>query len=381
MTRRHGRMDSVELIELQRVEEIYPWADQWDALARATDQLVFQSSAWAASWWSILEPTASMTLAVHRDGAAIDGLLALSRLQRRFHWRVPAAVTYLGLAGSGIGAADHLGPIASDPAVADALLASAVSFADGLPLVLSNVDPSHQAAVDRLGGAKVITSTPCPSVDLRDRVDPESTWSASRRGDIRRCLRRVADAGFRQEWTRFDGHDTSRFDELVALHRQLWNARCREGVLGTRKQAFLIDLAQRLDATDGAGAWIQTIGNDDGAIAAMLAFQFGGTMCSYATGWDPQHRRLGLGILLEAGGLTTASERGLHRYDFLRGTEQHKLALGGRVETDVTYCQPNGLLGHALFGRDRLLEHHRPAWQSARTGGLLRGGTAQLVLA
>lgn len=361
-------MEPVKIIELEDVDGILPWRERWDALARDTGQLVFQSSAWLSAWWTILEPEADLTLILQENGDDLDGALAMSRLRRRFHWRMPASVAYLGVAGSGVGAADRLGPMARTPSIASALVRATEDVADGLPIVFPNVSRHSQPIIEQVPGMRVVNSTEGPSVDLSGLAEVGKLWSPSRRGDIRRCLRRCADIGLRRRWVRYDGvgEGAAEFDQLIHLHRLLWNWRGREGVLGSRKQRLLADVSRRLAATGSDAAWIQTIEGDDETVAAMLTFQFGSTMCSYATGWNPAFRKLGLGILLEAGGLEAAHERGLDRYDFLRGTELHKVELGGVIETDITYCLPTGVMGRALFGRDRLLEHHRPAWQAGR---------------
>ena len=110
-----------------------------------------------------------------------------------------------------------------------------------------------------------------------------------------------------------------------------------------------------------SGAWLQMIGDGSHAVAVQLAFEFGPSLCSYATGRDPALRRLGLGVLLEAGGIERALDLGLERYDFLRGTEPHKLELGGVASYDVSWCAPRGLRGQVLLARESIVAR-RDAW-------------------
>lgn len=100
-----------------------------------------------------------------------------------------------------------------------------------------------------------------------------------------------------------------------------------------------------------------------GPVAALLGFEFADTFSSCKTGWEPATKHLGSGILLHSGAIERALERRLVRYDFLRGAEPHRLALGGVASENAACLIPNGPVGRLLEIRDRLSE-----WHGRRTG-------------
>ena len=362
---------TVRAIALGDPAALGPWRTRWDDVARRSGALACQSSAWLTAWWSVLEPAAEVTLLVHYEPGeglqAPSGLWALGAMRRRLHRRVPISLPYVGVAGAGLGAADHMGPLSTSAGVGASLLAAAMDVAGDRPLVLSNLASRHHPAAAGLTGAVLVERTPCPGVDLRSAATTAELWRPSRRGDIRRCERRMREAGFERRWVRLGDSNLHELDELQRLHRRLWTWRGQQGLLDDRRKRFLAAVAAGLDEPDGA--WLQLIEGSGGPIAAMLALRFGSTMCSYATGWDPTHRRLGLGVLLEAGGIELALAQGLDRYDFLRGTEPHKFALGGVSDVDSTYCVPRGWAGPLLLRRDRMAARRSAAADMVAAGG------------
>ena len=362
---------TVKAIALGDPADLAPWRHRWDDVARRSGALACQSSAWLGAWWSVLEPAAEVTLLVHdAPGEGLDapsGLWALGSMRRRLHRRVPISLPYVGVAGAGLGAADHMGPLSPSVAVGARLLAAAMDVAADRPLVLSNMASRHHPVASGLPGAVLVERTPCPGIDLRAVAATSELWRPSRRGDIRRCERRMREAGLERRWVRLDASNLHELDALQRLHRQLWSWRGQRGLLDDRRKRFLAALAVGLDEPDGA--WIQLVEGAHGPIAAMLALRFGSTMCSYATGWDPDHRRLGLGVLLEAGGIELALAQGLDRYDFLRGTEPHKFALGGVSDVDATYCIPRGWAGPLLLRRDRMAARRSAVADLVDAGG------------
>lgn len=349
----------VRVVELRSPEDLGPWAAQIDAHAIAASAPVFSSSAWLSSWWRHLVPGARIRLLVDEQDDGIAGVLPLADLYRRAHPLVPLRLPYLGIAGSGLGAADHLRPLTADPSSAARLVAAAGALGRPRSVLLEAMaNETGRLAGSSLKG-RVVAETPCPSIDLAGVEDAEELWRQKRRSNVRRTFRRCKDLGFDRRWLRLDPSNLHLLDELQQLHELLWRSRGRAGLIDDRRRAFLAEVATLLKGP--SGAWLQVIGDGSHAVAAQLAFEFGPSMCSYATGRDPALRRLGLGVLLEAGGIERALDRGLDRYDFLRGTEPHKLELGGVPTHDISWCAPRGVRGHVLVAREVIVAR-RDSW-------------------
>lgn len=346
-------------IELSEAGDIADWATRWDALARAVGGLYFLSSAWVASWWRMVEPDSTMTLLV--DGG-IDqpiGLFALSALARPVHPRLPLKLPYVGISGSGFGAADGLGPITSDATSARRLLHAAAQTAGHRPLVLSNLDGPHRELGQSLRGAVPVATVRRPGLDLvADGGVPR--WPTKLRKNLRRRERRLVEAGFVRRWVRLTPDTADELRQLERLHNLLWASRGSGGLFGPRRMAFFRDLAAH-DHLGDEGPWLQLIERDGSAVGALFGFRFGRTFCSYKTGWDPAHHALGLGMALHSAAIGWAADQGVERYDFLRGGTAHKYAFGGVDVVDTTFVVPNGWRGRPLLVRDRLAERRSVA--------------------
>ena len=349
----------VGIIELGTPGALAPWAATLDTLAAEARAPVFASSAWLSAWWRSLEPGARIYLLVDEQPEGVVGMLPVALLERRAHPSLPLRIPYVGLAGSGRGAADHLRPLTRSPESAARLLTAVAGLDGGRSLLLEGVTAEVRELLASTIPGRVVREVPCPRIDLTCVAGPEQLWRQKRRSNLRRTYRRCKDLGFDRRWVRLDGSNLHHLDELQRLHERLWRSRGRPGLIDDVRRVFLADVATRLDGH--GSAWLQVIGDASHAVAVQLAFEFGASMCSYAVGWDPALRRLGLGVQLEAGGIERAFERGLERYDFLRGTEAHKLELGGVPTNDVSWFAPRGPHGPLLAVRESILAR-RDAW-------------------
>jgi CelD/BcsL family acetyltransferase involved in cellulose biosynthesis len=82
---------------------------------------------------------------------------------------------------------------------------------------------------------------------------------------------------------------------------------------------------------------------EDRPAAAILCFELASTLFLYNSGYDPAYAHLSLGYVLVAMSIKDAIERGVKRYDFLRGRERYKYDLGGKdnpiTEVEVAVSQ------------------------------------------
>jgi CelD/BcsL family acetyltransferase involved in cellulose biosynthesis len=73
-------------------------------------------------------------------------------------------------------------------------------------------------------------------------------------------------------------------------------------------------------------------------VAALMVFDYGGTVYLYNSSFDRRYSSLSVGVLSKALCIKDSIERGRRRFDFLRGGEQYKYHLGGR-EVPLYRCQ------------------------------------------
>lgn len=317
-------------------EALDAWTQRWDALAHRSGALVFSSPAWVGSWRAVMEPEARLVLLV--DGPVDDpsGLLPLARLRQRLHPRLAVTVPYWGIAGSGLGAADHLGPVAVDPAAIDRLVDASPQVAGrGVALVLANVAPAAQAAAAGLARSTPVAVTTVSGMSLEGVERAEALWSKKLAGNLRRARRLLAEDGYGTTWHRLGRDDHARLAEHGRLHALRWSAVGRPGLFDERRQRFLAELAGRLRAPDGV--WQVLVEREGSAIGSGIVLRYGGTVCTYSTGRDPAAGDRSIGPGLHEAAIRWALEAGATRYEFLRGVEEHKRRLGGQPSEDVTY--------------------------------------------
>ena len=77
---------------------------------------------------------------------------------------------------------------------------------------------------------------------------------------------------------------------------------------------------------------------DDLPMAAVMCFDYQGTIYLYNSGYDPRYSSLSVGILSKVLCIQDSIQRGRTRFDFLKGAEEYKYRLGGK-EILLYNCQ------------------------------------------
>jgi CelD/BcsL family acetyltransferase involved in cellulose biosynthesis len=75
-------------------------------------------------------------------------------------------------------------------------------------------------------------------------------------------------------------------------------------------------------------------------VAASMCFDFNSTRHLYNSGFDPSFRSLSVGLMCKILSIKDAIEKGLKKYDFLKGAETYKYRLGGK-EVPLFHCKIN----------------------------------------
>ncbi len=322
----------------------------WDDLADATAAPYFRTWAWVSAWSEIFEPEAEVTVLTTAVGGQMDGILPLARLTRRLHSQVPLSLPYVGVAGSGLGAADRLGTVARTAEARHALWAHAGRLAARSTLLFENLDRDEATAASASLGLDVLDRVRAPAVDLT--AGPvERLWKATQRRNIRNRDRRLDAAGVKRRWDLPSDEQRRRLAAFGALHRARWEAKgTRGGSFDERRLAFLRRLSSLAGGIEGPRLLLLEL--DGQAIAGLVGFSFAGTFHEYMTGWDPAWARFGPGSAVIAEAMRAAQAEGASTYDFLRGTEPHKYDFGAVDRADVTLIGSMRMRGRLLRARE-----------------------------
>lgn len=320
---------------------------EWRALWRATQRNVFMSPAWVRSWMDSFAEY-PMTVLEAREGDALRGLLPLTLQRRSIHRRIPVKLRFWGVAGAGIGAADHVTPLAVNQEVMDTLLRTALECTSDRPLLLEHLDGALAANCEALGLER-LGSTPVPRLDLSEVDDAAGVWSSKLRKNLRRRRRMADEAEIRSRWLVEPEDVQLGLGVLHELHLARWRSKGQRGLLDDQRMSFL----KALCAEPDMGARIHLLEGPQEPVGALLVFCTPSSMSSYKTGWNPAHADLGVGIRLHADAIESAIAEGLDLYDFLRGTGGHKYTLNAQDYADVTYGRFKGPGGRVLRYREQ----------------------------
>lgn len=120
----------------------------------------------------------------------------------------------------------------------------------------------------------------------------------------------------------------ARLDEFLDLHRRSRAGKAR--FMDVAMEAFFRRAVGSLAACGGARLWF--LDTPRGAIASFITLEWDGTVGLYNSGFDPAHAALAPGIVLLGALVRDAIERGMRRFDFLRGEERYKYDFGPVAE-------------------------------------------------
>lgn len=323
----------------------------WQSLSKRVECSYFQTWEWVRAWHDVLEPASRITLVLATDESGGPlGLLALADLRRRLHSRVPVAVAYLGLAGSGRGAGDHLGPLTVSADVAEGLIGEMRDLAGPRPILVESIRRDLAPLfVDKLGG-EVIDRIRCPAMVLPADNDVTAMWPKKLRQNVERRGRQLLAEGVRGRWIPPGEEASAMLTDLQDLHTRRWRAKGGSGLFGSERLAFLRRLTTLAPQPDGP--WLYVYEHQGSVVGALLGLRHKDTLSIYKTGWDPDYKRFGMGIALAAEAMAWMRTEGLTTFDYLRGSEPHKYEFGAADRTDCTVLRPSGVRGYLLRLRE-----------------------------
>jgi CelD/BcsL family acetyltransferase involved in cellulose biosynthesis len=171
----------------------------------------------------------------------------------------------------------------------------------------------------------------CPVVGLPDSWDALLTALPKKhRHELTRKLRRFEREvpGGRIAWETTPAGIERRLDEFLVLHRASREGKAK--FMDARMERFFRRVIVALAAR--AAARLAFLDAPEGPIAAFVTLEWEETVGLYNSGFAPARAALSPGLVLLAGVVRDALERGRRRFDFLRGEERYKYEFGPTPE-------------------------------------------------
>jgi CelD/BcsL family acetyltransferase involved in cellulose biosynthesis len=336
--RRAGGSVSVERVAPEAWEGIADWDE---VVAEAAVPSVFLTRDWATAWWNSFGPGLDpWLLRVVADDGRTLGIVPfyLERLRR-------GLVRRLGLVSDRVVGSEYLGMVARRGAEAEVAQAAGL-WLSARELRWDLADLSGLRDADPAAGELERALRPDAA---RSRVERHPCAAIALPGDFEAYLAGLGPKfrqRYRQRTNRLLRECEVRFfktasqDELPAhlevlfrLHQARWIEAGLPGAFAdARMRSFYLDVSRRLLRAGRLRFWHLEA---DGAIrASQYAFAYGGVLHSLQEAFDSEFAPPGvggLGVILRGQVLRSAIEEGILAYDFLGGSEDHKLRWGASV--------------------------------------------------
>ena len=306
----------------------------WQALHAASAlRSPFLSWTWQSEWARAFAPDDRLEIRrVTDDAGRLLGLLPL-------HEAEPGVLRLLG----GVDVSDYLDLLAEAGRESEVWAALLASRPATRPLWDLHSVPAASPTVQRLPalaaaqGVEVTAAIEerCPILPL------PATWktylaglSGKHRHELLRKMRklerempeaRVVGLGSRAEIE-------SRLDDFLSLHRQSRVGKAR--FMDERMEAFFRRVAAFLADAGAFRLWL--LDAPGGPLASFLTLEWDGTVGLYNSGFRPDAAALSPGLVLLGHVVRDAIERGIGRFDFLRGEERYKYEFGPTPEPVYT---------------------------------------------
>jgi len=182
----------------------------------------------------------------------------------------------------------------------------------------------------------------CKVEDVSLELDLPPTWeeylrilNQKQRHEVRRKLRRLRETG-EVSYRIIEGSEdiVDAIDLFLKFFRK--SKKDKEIFMTTKRESFFRSMAKAM-----AQARLLRIGIlelDAQPLAAIMCFDYNGTVYLYNNGYDPQYRSLSVGLISKILCIKDSIERGRRKFDFLKGAEEYKYRLGGK-EISLQGCQ------------------------------------------
>lgn len=329
---------------LDSTEKFLAYRKRWDGLlAGSGANTIFQTWEWAAAWIGsfIGKGRQLFILVLSRK----DNITCIAPWYINTTRYGPFRVRSIEMIGSPEAGSDYLDVIARSGKEKEAARQMYDYLTNGIPdrwdaLHFRNIPANsvfHDGFIEEFQKdgkyVKVARGSYCPTVILPETRDQFiASLRPHRRRQFNRHWRKISGRGD-------VGHEIARdierngvLGEFVSFYERQW------GKTGDGYTSFLRNFVRRAHSRN----WIEVecLRHKDGYVAAILHMTYNGTKYSYLTAVDKTfNRQVSIGNVLVCLAIQDAIDRGLERYDFLRGSEPYKYhwANSGEQLIDVSY--------------------------------------------
>jgi len=308
-------------------------AGEWDELlTHSACNHPFMSWTWMHHWWQHYGQDKRLALVTVRENGRLIGLAPLCQDTEpgRFGTRI------LRFMGTGKVCSEYLSfmlrnghELDGSRAIVDFLCEQAVGRWDLLELTEMCTASVMTAAIEQALEDRNETYYCGPGWNYY-LVRLSGSWeeylksvSSSRRGRVRRMIRRLEKDGGRFQLVERPEELPKAWDHLIRLHQLRWTARDEPGCFTSERfERFHRSLLEPMLAQGRLFLSVLYVGDE--AIAANYALRTDGRVYCYQSGLDPAWGKYQPGHALTAFGIREATARGVRTYDLLGGDPQAK---------------------------------------------------------
>jgi CelD/BcsL family acetyltransferase involved in cellulose biosynthesis len=340
------------------------WTELFDASGCANP---FLSWEWQYTWWRTFGQRRALWILEARDrGNRLAGLLVLAA---RASLGAPRRWSLLTNGITGTDALDVLvrpgfGPVVRGEmahAIARAVPRWDVVELEDLPAGTATMSALRGALVPRGVRIAVEPRFVCPGFAVKGTF-AEHVAGLRRRetyGRRRRWLERQP--GYRVEVTARAEDCGDAMEDFLRLHHLRWDP---DGGSAGIPRGLVEDFHREVAPLLAARGWLRLYRMflADRSIAAVYGLELGGRFYYYQSGMDPEWNQRSPGLVLIGKTVEDAYAHGLTDYDFLRGTEAHKLDWAhDRRETCAMRLRAPGLRADAGAAAEEVFKAARDA--------------------
>jgi CelD/BcsL family acetyltransferase involved in cellulose biosynthesis len=179
------------------------------------------------------------------------------------------------------------------------------------------------------------------TTDVSLELNLPATWEdylgvlkSKQRHEVRRKLRRLQEKGSVAYRTIEDSDDSKAAVNLFLTLFRKNNE--KETFMTTKMESFFMSLTKTMAQANLLRMGVLELNANP--IAVLLCFEYNGIVYLYNNGYDPEYSSLSVGLVSKILSIKDSIERGIRKYDFLKGGEAYKYRLGGK-EVPLYDCQ------------------------------------------
>ena len=340
----------------------------WDELYREAGAVnPFLSWEWQHTFWRTFARRRPLWILEARDrGDRTAGLLVLVASPTI---AMPRRWQLLTNGVTGTDALDVLARPAFAPAVRQALAHALAARLDrwdaidleDLPCGSPTIPALRRALEPRGAHLSVEPRFVCPGFALRGTFAEHLARFRRRDTYLRRRRWLEKQPGYRVVVTTSPAEVPEALEDFLRLHHLRWDA---EGGSDGIPRGVVEDFHREVAPLLAARGWLRLsrLFVDGRSVAAVYGIELGGRFYYYQSGMDPGWAPRSPGLVLIGHTVEDAYRRGLTDYDFLRGTEPHKLDWASdRRETCALRLRAPGLRAEAGAAAEEVFRRARDA--------------------